>query len=259
MTSTNDENAVPLKPLRGGASFPKRFYATVGVAVRDQGFALLLDDKPARTPAKSPILLPTRAAAQALADEWSAVGKEIDPRCMPLTRLVNSVIDGVSRTEAAVFDEIVRYASSDLLVYRATEPADLVRSQQALWDPVLAWSRDLFDAPFTLADGIVFVEQPQPTLERFAAALRAALGAGPCVPFRLGALHVMTTLSGSAVLALAVAALRLAVDQAWTAAHVDEDYQIARWGQDTEAAARRATRWTEMQTAAYLFELVFDQ
>jgi chaperone required for assembly of F1-ATPase len=245
-------------PPGAGTAFPKRFYQTATAAPGADGVALLLDGRPARTPARTAIVLPNGAVAQAVADEWNAVEAIIDPRAMPLTRLVNSVIDGVSHTAAAVLEEIQRYAGSDLLVYRAPDPADLAALQARLWDPVLAWARDDLGVDLTIGRGIVFVEQPSTTLERLHQALRDQMGEGSAAPFRLGALHVMTTLTGSALLALAVASGRMRDDEAWAAAHVDEDYQIALWGADDEAASRRARRWIEMRTAAQLGHLASE-
>lgn len=233
-----------------GTSFPKRFYQTAAVVPEGGGFALTLDGKPARTPSRFPVVLPTAALAEAVSDEWAAVETVIDPRDMPFTRLSNSVIDGVSRTVGAVRAEILRYAGSDLLVYRAPGPAELVSIQRRTWDPVLDWARDDFGAAFHTGEGVMFVAQPATLEPQVAKALDAALGTEPRASFRLGALHVITTLTGSALLALAVAHGRLRADEAWSAAHVDEDFQIAQWGADAEAEERRSYRWREMITAA---------
>jgi chaperone required for assembly of F1-ATPase len=147
-----------------------------------------------------------------------------------------------------VRDEIAAYAGADLLCYRADEPDALVAAQAASWDPVLDWARDELDARFILSEGLRHVAQPEPTLRGIGAALAAIDD-----PFALAALHVMTTLTGSALLALAVAKARLSADEAWRAAHVDEDFQIGRWGEDAEAAERREARWREMAAAARVF------
>lgn len=244
-------------PVAGnpGSGFPKRFYRLATVGTTATGYALLLDERPARTPGRAPVLLPTAAVAQALADEWNAVKDVIDPRDMPMTRLINSVIDGVSQTRDAVFEEVCRYAGSDLLVYRAPDPAELAAAQARSWDPIIAWARDSLAAHFVIGEGITFVTQPPAALERIGEALDRHVGAGAAAPFRLGALHVMTTLTGSTLLALAVAAERLSDHEAWAAAHVDEDHQIALWGADAEAAERRQKRWVEMHIAATLDQL----
>ncbi len=212
-------------------------------------YRVLLDGKAMRTPAKAMFAVPTRALAEAIAAEWEAQREHIDPAVMPLTRLANSGLDGVRGREAAVRDDIVKYAASDLVCYRAPQPEPLVRRQAELWDPILAWSRDALGASFVVADGIMPVAQPKAAT---AAVERALAGRDA---FALTALHVMTTLTGSAMLALAHARGRLSAEEAWAAAHVDEDWQISQWGEDAEAKARRERRWLEMQAASRLLAL----
>lgn len=231
---------------------PKRFYALASVAEREGGFALLLDGRPARTPAKRPLALSSEVAAAAVAAEWNAQVTVIDPALMPLTRIANSAIDGVAEQMAAVVAELKTYLGSDLLVYRAAEPARLVADQAAAWDPVLAWVGDAFEARLVLAEGVTFVAQPPATLGRLGAVVDGLVGQGRGAPFRLAALHVMTTLTGSALLALAVMHGRLSPEQAWAAAHVDETFQESRWGSDAEALVRRDRRWADMAAAATL-------
>ena len=231
---------------------PKRFFALASAAARDGGFALLLDGRPARTPARRPLALPSAPAAEAVAAEWNGQVAVIDPALMPLTRIANSAIDGVAEQMAAVADEVKGYLGSDLLAYRAAEPAPLVAAQAAAWDPVLDWARDAFGARFILAEGVTFVAQPPAALARLGEVVDALAGQGPAAPFRLAALHVMTTLTGSALLALAVMHGRLRPDEAWAAAHVDETFQESQWGSDAEALERRDRRWADMKAAATL-------
>jgi chaperone required for assembly of F1-ATPase len=228
---------------------PKRFYQTVSVDGAAPAFRVLLDGKPMRTPAKRELAVPTQALAEALAAEWEAQGERIDPASMPLTRLVNSAIDGVTGREAEVRAEIARYAGSDLLSYRADGPAELVRRQAEAWDPVLSWARNALGAHFVLGQGIMPVAQPQ------AATAAVARALSELDVFDLAAHHVMTTLTGSALLALAHAGGRLTADEAWAAAHVDEDWQISQWGSDAEAEARRARRRFELEAATRLLAL----
>jgi len=230
-------------------NFPKRFYKSVSIEGRDGGFALLLDGKPVRTPGKAHLLLPTLALAEAVAEEWRAQQELIDPATMPLTKLANSTIDGVVGREQAVIDDILSYAASDLLCYRADGPQGLIEAQLAQWDPVLDWAKSTLDAPLMLAEGIVHVAQPQASLDR----LKDSLAGHD--PFSLAALHLMTGLTGSALLALAVALEQTTPEQAWRAAHVDEDWQIGQWGEDAEAAARRKARWRDFAAAARLLSL----
>ena len=231
-------------------SRPRRFYAAATVAARDDGYALLLDGRPARTPAKRDLRLPNEPSAAALAAEWNAQAGVIDPAAMPLTRLANTAIDGVAAQMRAVSDEVKTYLSSDLLAYRAGGPASLVEAQERAWDPVIAWAREAFGARFLLAEGVTFVAQPPATLAAMGGAVDAVVGAGAAAPFRLAALHVMTTLTGSALLALSVMQGRLPTEAVWAAAHVDELFQESQWGRDQEALERRERRWAEMRAAA---------
>ena len=232
------------------AALPKRFYQRVDVADRDGGFALLLDEKPVRTPGKKLFLLPSRALAEAVAEEWRAQKERIDPATMPLTKLANSAIDGVPGREDDVIGDILNYAGSDLLCYRAEGPRGLVEAQRAHWDSVLAWAKSALGAPFVLAEGVVHVAQPQASLDRLREALKAH------DPFGLAALHVMTGLTGSALLALGVALERMTPEEAWKAAHVDEDWQITQWGEDAEAASRRSARRRDFDAAARALALL---
>jgi chaperone required for assembly of F1-ATPase len=190
--------------------------------------------------------MPTRALADAIAAEWEAQRDHIEAETMPLTRLANSAIDGVAPDPGKVRADIVAFAASDLLCYRAGKPAGLVELQRRHWDPVLAWSSCALGARFEVGTGLMPVAQPDSTGDAVAAALDRL------DPFRLAALHVITTLTGSALLALAHAHGALTAEAAWAAAHVDEDFQISQWGEDAEAKSRRARRWAEMQAASRL-------
>jgi chaperone required for assembly of F1-ATPase len=232
----------------------KRFYQHVTTDTGGgEGAALLLDGKPVRTPGKAALRLPTRALAEAIAEEWRAQGERIDPLTMPLTRLANSAIDGVAGRERAVIDDIMAYAGNDLVCYRAGAPDGLVKAQQTYWDPVLGWARTALGAPLFLAEGVAHVAQPETSLARLRETL---LGRDA---FSLAALHVMTGLTGSALLALAVAQGRLTPEAAWEAAHVDEDWQIGKWGQDAEAAERRQNRWRDFAAATRALGLTQDR
>jgi chaperone required for assembly of F1-ATPase len=242
------------KGANGGAaprkrSLPKRFYKAVTVKNEAGGAALLLDGKPVKTPGKAPLSVPSKKLADAIADEWRAQGDHIDPGSMPLTKLANTAIDGIEGRSQAVVDDIVSHARSDLLCYRASGPDGLVAAQTAHWDPVIAWAKDALHAPLTLAEGIVHVAQADAAMDAIRQRV-AALDA-----FGLAALHVMTSLTGSALLALAVALKRLTPDEAWDAAHVDEDWQAGKWGEDAEAKDRRKARRAEFDAAARALEL----
>jgi len=233
------------------AKLPKRFYQKVATKTESgEGAALLLDGKTVRTPGKAPLVLPSRALAEAIAGEWRAQGERIDPMTMPLTKLANSAIDGVAGRAQEVIDDIVAHAGADLLCYRGHRPRGLVEAQAKHWDPVLAWAKDALEAPLITSDGIVHAAQPEGTLDKLKTQLKGFDA------FSLAALHVMTALSGSALLALAVASGQMTPEEAWQAAHVDEDWQISQWGEDAEAASRRKARWRDFAAAARLLKLV---
>lgn len=221
----------------------RRFYERASTAAAAEGFAIQLDAKGVRTPAGRVLAAPTAALAQAIAAEWDAQREVIDPARMPLTRLANSIIDGVGDNAAAVAAEIAKYLASDLVCYRAASPQGLVERQARHWDPILAWARETLGARFCLAEGVVHVAQP-------GTALAAATAAIPTEPWRLGAVHTVTTLTGSALIALALADGALTADAAWQAAHLDEDWNIAQWGEDELAQQRRAFRFAEFEAAA---------
>jgi len=235
----------PMAAARRGArpALRQRFYATAAVAATPEGYQVRLDDKPVHTPRGRMLAAPKLELAQAMAAEWETQVELIDPAIMPLTRLANAVIDGVADSLVPVAAEIEKYLSSDLLFYRAPAPAEL-RSRQALqWDPILDWARVTLGAEFKLGEGVIHVVQPD-------TALKAASAAIPADPWRLGAAHAATTLTGSALIALALACGELSAEAAWQAAHVDEDWNMEQWGRDEVALERRASRLAEFQAAA---------
>lgn len=238
-------------------ALPRRFYKAVAVAVRDGQFVVTLDGRPALTPAKATMLVPRRDLAEALASEWRAQTELLEPATMPLTRLTNVAIDGVAAQAPALVAEIAKYGESDLLFYRADAPEALVAIQAGIWDPILAASEARLAARFALGRGIIFVEQ---SAEAKAAVLAAvdAVREADFGHFRLAALHVMTALTGSVLLALALGAGEVDLAQAWAAAHVDEDFQIRLWGEDEEAMARRQRRFEEIEAATRLWRFLAD-
>jgi len=240
----------PTEAARRSLRMPlrKRFFAAVSVAEQPIGVAVLLDGRPVLTPARRPLAAPGTALAQALADEWDAQREVIDPAAMPLTRLANAVIDGVADAPVPVADEVAKYLASDLVCYRAAGPPGLVARQAQHWDPVLAFVRDMLGARFVLGEGVAFVRQPE-------AALAAARLAIPLEPWRLGAINAITGLTGSALIALALLHGRLSAGAAWTAAHVDEDWNMEQWGRDAQELERRALREAELHAAVTVLEL----
>ena len=225
---------------------PRRFYKTALVGIHANGFAVLLDGKVAKTPSRNPLAVAERPVAEALAAEWEAQAERLDPASMPLTRIANAAIDGVAVTMAAVRADVVRYAGTDLICYRAEGPQSLVDAQSAAWDPIVAWAREALGARLHLATGIVHVKQDDAVL----AAVDLALA--PLDSLALAAVHTATTLTGSAIVAIAVLRGRLSVDEACYAAHVDEDWQMRQWGSDEAVLATRARRKREIDAAGLI-------
>ncbi len=242
----------PMESARRGArpQLRKRFYERAQVTETAEGGAvqILLDGKPVKTPARRALAAPTRPLADAIAAEWDTQKDVIDPARMPLTRLANAAIDGVRDAPAAVTDEIAKYLGTDLLCYRADAPAALSEKQSAAWDPVLAWAHKQFGARFMLAQGVMHVTQPRETV----IAMRAAI---PGDPWRLAAVSSIAALTGSALLALALAHDAIDAETAWAASHVDEDWQMSQWGKDDLALERRAFRETEFRAAVTVLKL----
>jgi chaperone required for assembly of F1-ATPase len=237
--------ADPLAAARRSARAPqrKRFYASAGVAQADGGFSITLDGKPTRTPSGRTLIVPARWIAETIAAEWNAQCEIIDPLTMPVTRLANSVVQGVVERVDAVADDVAKYLGTDLLFYRAGHPEALVAREAAHWDPILFWAADSLGAHFILSEGIVPVRQPEQ-------AIRAARATLPSDPWAIAALHVITTLTGSALLALALFHGAIDEERAWAAAHVDEDWNMEKWGVDEEVATRRAARLVDYRAAS---------
>jgi chaperone required for assembly of F1-ATPase len=211
----------------------RRFWKDVTIA---PGNGLALDGKPVRTPGRAALEVPTRALAEAIAEEWRAVGDTLDPRAMPLTGLANAAIDRVSPDPARFAAGLAAYGESDLLYYRAAEPAALVDRQAAIWDPLLDWACHRYDVHFEPATGVMHVPQPEATIVQ----LRDAVAA--LDPFRLAGLSPIVTISGSLVAALALVEDAATPEAIWQAAHVDEDWQAEQWGEDALATQAREAR-----------------
>ena len=222
----------------------KRFYEAVANTQMDGGFTIMLDGKPVRTPGRNLLLLPTYALAEAVEAEWAAQRDVILPASMPLMRLAATAIDQVAPHATAVAAETAKYAMTDLLCYRATEPQSLVERQAAVWQPLLDWTSLRFDAPLRVSAGIVPAEQSESSLRALAAALPVS------EPFTLTALADLTALCGSIVLALAVWERRIDAKDAADAALLDELFQAGRWGEDAEAAARRRHVRSEIEAVS---------
>ncbi|MDP5277709.1 ATP12 family protein [Sphingomonas sp. DG1-23] len=225
----------------------KRFWRDVTV---EPGNGIALDGRPVRTPGRAALAVPTGALAEAIAEEWRAVGDTLDPRAMPLTGLANAAIDRIAPDPAAFAAGLAKYGGSDLLYYRADEPAALVDRQAASWDPLLDWARGRYDIHFEPVTGVMHRAQPEATIARLAEAV-AALD-----PYRLAGLSPVVTIGGSLVAALALIEDAATPEAVWHAAHVDEDWQAEQWGEDTLATQARAARRAEFDAAVRFLGLV---
>lgn len=227
----------------------KRFWKATQAEACEGGFSVRLDARPVKTPAKTPLVVPTLAMAEAIAAEWDAQQGVIRPDTMPVTRSANSAIDKVGPLFDAVVGEISGYGGSDLLCYRAEAPVELVARQVAQWDPLLDWSEKELGARLQVTMGVIPVSQPAESL----AALRTCVASHD--PFQLAALHDLVAISGSLILGLAVARGRLTHDQAFALSRIDEHWQVEQWGEDEEFAAAEAYRQTAFAEAARFYTL----
>jgi chaperone required for assembly of F1-ATPase len=233
--------------LKSGA---KRFYKDVAVCNEPTGATVLLDGRPVKTPAARALLAPTRALAEAIAEEWRAQADVVAPDTMPLTKALNTALDRIGTHRNAVVDALAKYAETDLICYRATHPEELVRRQAAAWDPWLDWAADRFGARLAETAGVTHVAQEPEALARLRAAVAAHDEHGLMV------LHAGITITGSAVLGLAFAARAIGADQAFALSQVDEIFQVEHWGRDAEAEDVRARRLAELKTAERYLNLV---
>ncbi|MFL6726237.1 MAG: ATP12 family chaperone protein [Sphingomicrobium sp.] len=231
----------------------KRFWKDVTVEREGEGWAIELDGRPVRTPARAALAVPTEALAEAIAEEWGGVGGSIDPRSMPLTGLANAAIDRVAAERKAFASGLARYADADLACYRAEGPSALVKRQEQEWDKLLAWARRRFDVDFVTTSGLMHVAQPAATVERLSHAV-AALD-----PFRLAGLSPLVTIGGSLITALAVMEKAITPEDAWDAISVDERWQLEQWGSDAEAEVALENRRRDFLAAAKFIELLGGQ
>lgn len=222
----------------------KRFWTDVAVAREGAAWGITLDGRPVRTPGRAPLAVPSAALAEAIAEEWRAVGETIDPRAMPLTGLANAAIDLIAPDPHAFARGLAAYGESDLLYYRAAEPEALVERQQAAWDPLLDWARGRYDVHFGTVSGVMHHAQPPATVERLAEAV------GAQDAFTLAALSPLVTVSGSLVLGLAVLEGTIDAERAWAAARIDDDWQAEMWGRDDLAEQAAAAHYADFAAGA---------
>ena len=229
----------------------KRFYKTVDVIAVEEGKGakVTLDGREIKTPAKAPLILPTKSLAEAIAEEWDRQKEVINPHSMGIMQLASTAIDRVEPQKEAVVGEVARYSESDLLCYWADHPAALVERQAAAWQPILDWAAQTYDAKLKVTSGIVHVSQPKETLDT----LRAVFARYD--PFELTAVHTATAAMGSVLLALALEAGRLDADAAYAASTLDEKFQEEQWGEDAEATARAQLLQEDIRSVGRFLEL----
>jgi chaperone required for assembly of F1-ATPase len=232
----------------------RRSYRQVSVAPAEAGagFEVLLDGRPVRTPAAAPLILPNRGLADAVAAEWRALKEAVRPQAMPLTGLACTGLDRVAPRRAAVVDRIAAYAATDLVCYRAAAPPELIALQRQAWQPLLDWAARRYGARLAVAAGVM----PQPQPPEALAALRAVVAGFD--DLTLAALAAATAACGSLIIALALAERHIGAEVAWQAAQLDEGFQVARWGEDAEAADRRAALKVEIESADRFLHLVAE-
>lgn len=228
----------------------KRFWKAARVEQVEGGWLVRLDERPVRTPARRLCVVPVAAMADGIAAEWNAQGERIDPLSMPLTRAASTCLDRVLPELESVQRQVAAYGGTDLLCYRAPEPAELAARQARGWDPLLDWAADALGARLAVGEGVMHVAQPPETVERLADEVRALDG------WELTAVSELTTLSGSLVLALAVCHGRIDAAEAWRLSRIDEQWNIEQWGEDAEAAAQAARREADFMAAAALLRLL---
>ncbi len=228
----------------------RRFYEAAHVEAIGDGFAVALDGKPVRTPARHRLTVDRRALAEALAAEWAAQAETIERETMPLTRLVCAAIDLLPDRRDEVIDEVVRYAETDLVCYRVTQPTTLAERQSAAWQPLVAWVDRRYGAALAVTTELTPVAQ---STEAVAALRRAVQVEGDV---GLVGLSFATKTLGSVVMALALREGEIGPRAAWTASVVDEIYQIERWGPDQELEARMDRLERDIADVSRLFSLL---
>lgn len=219
----------------------KRFWSEVNVIEQDGGFAVQLDTRPVKTPAKAPLVVPSRDMGEAIAEEWRAVVEKIDPNVMPFTRSANAAIDKVSIQFNEVAKMLAAYGGSDLLCYRAESPEKLVERQSEGWDPLLDWAHETFGGRLVSTLGVMPVAQDESAVSALTTPLFSTS------TFELAAYHDLIAMSGSLVLALAVTQRRLSSQDAWELSRIDENWQAEQWGVDDDAA-----QVVEIKRAAFM-------
>ncbi len=226
------------------------FWSDVNVAATDDGYQVLLDGRGVKTPAKARLIVPTQKLADQIAVEWRSLENKVDPEKLSVTKLANSAIDNVAEQSEAIIDMLVEYATTDLLCYRATSPKGLADRQEQIWQPLLNWFSDVHNVRLEVGSGVMPIRQSTAVLVDCAVLLKSYSD------FELAAVYDLITLTGSFVIGLAAASGEISVADAWTASRIDEDWQIAEWGEDEDATSLAATRQQAFERAAFVLALL---
>lgn len=227
----------------------KRFYENVTVDKGDTGYSIFLDGKPIKTPAKAPVLLPTEALADAIAEEWQTQAEKVEPASMPLMQAAATAIDRVTTQRQKVIDDIIAYGGTDLVCYRATYPASLIETQSAAWDPLLLWAKSRHDVALKTTSSIAHVAQDTDELLKLAAVVHAQ------EDMTLAPLYNITALCGSLVISLAVLDGHLTAETAFEVSELDETHAIEHWGADEEALIRRKNNKKSLMASTRFLKL----
>jgi len=232
----------------------KRFWKEVAVCTAEGGYSVVLDGRAVRTPAKAPLVVPTRRLAEMLAEEWRAQGDTLQPEAMPATRAANAAIDKVRGQKEEVTELLAAYGDSDLVCYRAEAPQALVAREARAWDPLLDWTAHRYGHRPVARVGVIHAPQPKPLLDSLQADI-ARLNS-----FELTAFHDLVAMSGSLIIGLAVLDQYAGPEELWQASRIDEDWQIEQWGEDEEAAAlAEGRRESFLNAARFYFALQPDE
>ena len=228
----------------------KRFWKSVSIGEEGGAWGVKLDGRSIKTPARLPLQVPTRALAEAIGEEWDALGKTIDPRALPLTGIANAALDRVAPDPPGFAGALAKYAEADLACYRAEGPEELVRRQEREWDKLLDWARRRYEIDFVVTSGLIHVEQPAATVDRLTHAILVLDS------FRLAGLSPLVSISGSLVAALGILERAMAPDEIWNAVSLDDQWQRERWGADADAEAALHNRRRDFFSSVRFLDLL---
>ena len=228
----------------------RRFYQEVNVIKLERGFAVELDGRLVKTPLGQPQILTSKDLAIAIAHEWASQEKIIVPETMPLTGYANSSIDRIEKNRESILKEILNFAETDLLCYRANEPIDLVSRQNSHWQPLLDWAADTMKIKLKVTTGILHIKQPLRAIDTLAKLLRGKND------MELAGIISLTTACGQIILALALAKGRIDIKEALVCTQLEQIYQNERWGVDEETRIRQVSLETEIATATKFLSLL---